>query len=202
MSQYSQTFSITDILNNKKLYGKLPLINYKEVEREDGKVSRRTNAKTVNRFIFVTAISSARPFYRPILPSRSGNLLVIGGTLVGDHNEAVDAVYQALVASKSIISLTANTREMLMSAVKETEKNKRKYGIDSKLYLRVKSMQQIEAMSKQEIFALLQNIMENIFYGDDFPETQKKFQVDKLYVKSSLNYNQRKEQWKRKVGDE
>ena len=77
-----------------------------------------------------------------------------------------------------------------------------KYGIDSKLYLRVKSMQQIEAMSKQEIFALLQNIMENIFYGDDFPETQKKFQVDKLYVKSSLNYNQRKEQWKRKVGDE
>lgn len=202
MSQYSQTFSITDILNNKKLYGKLPLINYKEIEREDGKVSRRTNAKTVNRFIFDTAISSSRPFYRPILPSRNGNLLVIGGTLVGDHNEAVDAVYQALVASKSIISFTANTREMLMSAVKETEKNKRKYGIDSKLYLRVKSMQQIEAMCKQEIFALLQNIMENIFYGDDFPETQKKFQVDKLYVKSSLNYNQRKEQWKRKVGDE
>ena len=51
-SRFTQTFTLTDIFNNKKLKDKLPLINYREIERENGKVSRRTNAKTINRLVF------------------------------------------------------------------------------------------------------------------------------------------------------
>lgn len=199
--RYSQNFTLRDIFNNKKLKNKIPLINYKEKELENGKISRRTNAKTVNRQVFDTATSAARPFYKPIKTSRSGDTMIISGELVGDHDGAVDAVYNALQAKKSILIWTANNADMIRSALKESEKNKRNRGIDSKLYLRAQSMQQIEGMSKQEIQALMENIMENIFYGDDFPETQKKYGVEQLEVKSKYNYDQRKLRWKFRVGD-
>lgn len=201
MSLYTQTFTLTDIFNNKRLRGKLPLINYKEIEKENGKVSRRTNTKTITREVFDTATSSAKPFYKPILTHRSGNIMVIEGNLVGDHDACVDAVYNSLVAKKSLLSLIANDREILRSAVKEAEKTKRNYGIDSKLYLKVRSMQQIEGMTDRQLEKLMNDIMENIFYGDDFPETQKKFGVDKQYVSGKFNYEQRQKLWKIKVGE-
>lgn len=200
-NRFSQTFSLTDIFNNKKLKDKLPLINYKEKELENGKISRRTNAKTVNRQVFDTATSAARPFYKPIKTTRSGDTMIISGEMVGDHDSAVEAVYNALLAKRQILIWTANNADMVRSALKEAEKNKRNNGINSKLYLRVQSMQQIEGMSKQQIQALMSDIMENIIYGDDFPETQRKFAVENIQVNSPYNYKQRQLRWKYKVGD-
>lgn len=127
--------------------------------------------------------------------------MIIGGDLVGDHDGAVDAVYNAIQAKKSILIWTANNADMIRSALKEAEKNKRNFGVNSKLYLRVQSMQQIEGMTKPQIQALMSDIMENIVYGDNFPETQKKFGVENLDVKSPYNYKQRQLRWKYKVGD-
>lgn len=200
-TRYSQNFTLTDIFNNKRLKGKIPLINYKEIEREDGKVSRRTNAKTINRLVFDISTSAARPYYKPITTHRSGNTMVISGNLVGDHNAAVEAVYNALQSQKQVMSYTVNNADIIRSALKEAEKNKRNYGADSKLYLRAQSMTEIEGMTKREIQALIDNIMENIFYGSDFPETQKKYGVENLPVKSPYDYKQRQEQWKRKIGE-
>ena len=200
-TRYSQNFTLTDIFNNKRLKGKIPLINYKEIEREDGKVSRRTNAKTINRLVFDISTSAARPYYKPITTHRSGHTMVISGNLVGDHNAAVEAVYNALQSQKQVMSYTVNNADIIRSALKEAEKNKRNYGADSKLYLRAQSMTEIEGMTKREIQALIDNIMENIFYGSDFPETQKKYGVENLPVKSPYDYKQRQEQWKRKIGE-
>lgn len=199
--RYSQTFSLTDIFNNKKLKDKIPLINYREKELENGKISRRTNAKTINRLVFDISTSAARPFYKPITTQRSGDTMVISGNLVGDHNSAVDAVYNALLSQKQVMIYTVNNADMIRSALKEAEKNKRKYGNDTKLYLRVQSMTEIEGMSKREIQALLNNIMENIVYGDNFPETQKKYGVENLPVRSPYNYKQRQLRWKFRVGE-
>lgn len=199
--RYSQNFTLTDIFNNKNLKDKIPLINYKEKELEDGKIARRTNAKTVNRQVFDTATSAARPFYKPIKTTRSGDIMIISGELIGSHDGAVDAVYNALQAKKSVLIWTANNADMIRSALKEAEKNKRNRGINSKLYLRVQSMQEIEGMSTKQLVALMENIMENIMYGDDFPETQKKYGVEQLTVNSPYNYNQRKLRWKYRVGD-
>lgn len=200
-SRFSQNFTLTDIFNNKKLKDKLPLINYKEKELENGKISRRTNLKTLNRQVFDTATTAARPYYKPMTTTRSGDRMVISGEMVGDHDSAVDAVYNAIQAKRSMLIWTVNNADMIRSALKEAEKNKRARGIDTKLYLRVQSMQQIEGMSKREIQALMSDIMENIVYGDDFPETQKKYKAENLYIKSPYNYNQRKLRWKFKVGD-
>ena len=105
-NRFSQNFTLTDIFNNKKLKDKIPLINYKEKELENGKISRRTNAKTVNRQVFDTATSAARPFYKPMITTRSGDLMIISGELIGDHDGAVDAVYNALQSKRVLFIWT------------------------------------------------------------------------------------------------
>lgn len=201
-NRFSQNFTLVDIFNNKKLRNKIPLINYREKELENGKISRRTNAKTVNRQVFDTAKSSARPFYNHMVASQSGDKLIIGGELRinSELEDVVDAVYNGLLAKKQILIFTANNADMIRDALKEAEKNRRNYGIQCKLYLRVQSMQQIEGMTEKQVAYLMNDIMENIVYSDDFPATQKKWNVQEMVVKSPYTYEQRKEQWQQKVG--
>ena len=201
-NRFSQNFTLVDIFNNKKLRNKIPLINYREKELENGKISRRTNAKTVNRQVFETAKSSARPFYNAMVASQSGDKLIIGGELRinSELEDVVDAVYNDLLAKKQILIFTANNADMIRDALKEAEKNRRNYGIQCKLYLRVQSMQQIEGMTEKQVAYLMNDIMENIVYSDDFPATQKKWNVQEMVVKSPYTYEQRKEQWQQKVG--
>ena len=125
--------------------------------------------------------------------------MIISGEMVGNHDEAVDAVYNALQSKRVLFIWTANNVKMIRDALKESEKNKNN-GVSTKLYLRVQSMQQIEGMTKPQIQALLQNVMENIVYGDDFPKTQKKYGVENWNLSNKFNYNQLKLRWKNRVG--
>lgn len=207
-NQYSQHFTLKDIFNNTALADKLPLINYKETELDNGKIQRRTNAKTINRQVFDISVAAARPFYSPLHASKHGDIITIEGKLVGEHNSAVETVYRSLLASRMMLIYTANNADMIRDALKESEKNKRKYGINSKLYLRVKSMQQIKAMNNKQIQALMNDIMQNIIYGDNFPQTQKKWREENIYLPSKgasgleyATYEQQQLAWKRKVGD-
>ena len=199
-NRFSLNFTLTDIFNNTKLKNKIPLVNYKEKERDDGKISVRTHLKTINKQVYDTATIAARPFYKPLKASKSGNTITISGDLVGDLDEATEAVYGAILAKRQLLMWTGNNGSLIRSALKEAEKNRRNYGINTKLYLRVQSMQEIEGMSNRQIEALLDDIVENIFYSDDFPQTQKKYELDKLFTSSAYSYEQRKAKWKEKVG--
>ena len=199
-NQWTQIFTVRDILSNKQLKGKMPYIQYKEKETETGEVSQRTQVLTVRKQVFDTATTSARPFYSPLVTQKTGDQLILEGNLTGDHDQAVDAVYTALKGIRAELIWTANTANILRYAMKETERNKRTFGIDSKLYLRAQSMEQIQGMSMAQRQALLKDIVDNVYFGDDFPETQKKFRVDELVEGGIYNYKQEKENWKRKVG--
>lgn len=208
MARYYQNFTLTDIFNNKNLKGKIPLINYREKELEDGKISKRTNVKSIGKLVYDTSVSSARPFYKPLVHAKSGNIISLGGELVGDHDQAVEAVYNALLGQKSVMIWTVNNADMIRSALKEAENNKRKFGIDSKLYLRAKSMQEIEGMTKHQILALMSDIMDNIYFGDNFPKTQKKYRVREMLDEEAREtmefadtYSQRQKKWINKVGN-
>ena len=200
-NKYSQTFTLLDIFNNKKLAGKLPLVNYKEKEIGDGKVQVRTAPKSIGKLVYDISVKTARPFYSPFSPSKSGNTIILNGNMLQEDSFVVESVYNALVSSKTLMTWTVNNTDMIRDALKEAEKNKREFGINSKLYLRANSMQQIEGLSRPQIQALLTDIMDNLFYNDNFTKTQKKYGVDKLKVKSPYTYSQRKQSWKIKVGD-
>lgn len=201
MARFSQNFTLKDIFNNRNLRKKLPLINYREKTTEDGKTSVRTHLKSISSQVYEVSKSTARPFYRTFTPSKSGDLIILSGDLVGDHDGAVDAVYQALLAQKQIYTWTANYAYFLRDALKESEKNARQYGIESKLYLRTGSMQEIEGMTNRQLEALYNDIIENILYGDNFPKTQKKWKVEEIQTNSPYIYEQRKMRWKIKVGE-
>lgn len=201
MARFSQNFTLKDIYNNRNLRKKLPLINYKEKELEDGRTSYRTHLKSVSAQVYETAKSSARPFYRTFVPSKSGDLIIISGDMEGDHDAAVDAVYQALLAQRVMYIWTANHAQLIRDGLKEAEKNRRKYGIDTRLYLRATSMQEIEGMSRPQLQALNKDVIDNILYSDNFPETQKKWKVQEMQVNSPYDYKQRKMRWKIKVGE-
>ena len=174
-NRYSQIFTLEDIFSNPRLKNKLPMIRINERETDSGRVSVTSKVKTINAQIFDTSTSAARPFYKPILTRRMGDTLIIGGNLVGDQDDVVDAVYNALQAKRLMLVYTANSADMIRDAMKESAKNKRLYGTNSRLYLRAQSMAQIEGMTNKELQALLNNVMENLMYGDDFPKTQKKY---------------------------
>jgi hypothetical protein len=198
---YQQKFTLKDIFNNQKLKGKLPLINYKEVLQENGKYSKRTNAKTINTLVYDTSVKSARPFYKPLKATRNEDTVIIGGNLVGNQDDAVNAIYQALLAQRMLMIWTANNGDLIRSALKESEKKQKLYGENAKLFLRVGSMQEIESMNNKQLASLMNDITKNLYYSDDFPDTQKKYNLKDIQV-GVYDYNQQKLKWKRKVKDE
>lgn len=195
MGKYTQKFTLLEIFNNKKLRDKIPLVNYKEKVDEEGKVHRTTNMKSISRFVFDKSVSAARPFYSPLTPHKAGNEIYIEGTLVGDHDEAVEAVYQKLVTSVPMMKYIANNADMIRSALKETEKS----GASEKLYLRYNSMLEIENLSDKEMQKFVNDIMQNIFFGN-YPKTQKKYGVERLSIGNHFSYADNKVRWERKVG--
>lgn len=201
MANYSQIFTLKDIFTNKSLKNKIPIINYREIQREDGKVSVRTSMKNVLNLAYDTSVATARPYYKPLNAQKFDKIISIGGTLVGNQESCVNAIFNALIGKRQIIAWTANNGQMIRDALKEAEKNRRQYGINSKLYLKVQSAQQIAGMNKFEINNLLNDVIENIIYGDDFPKTQRKYNVEEMKVAGRYNYEQRKERWKRKIGE-
>lgn len=193
---YSRHFTLLDIFNNKKLRSKLPLVNYKEREDENGKVHRTTAMKTISRFVYDKSVSAARPFYEPLTPHKAGDTILIEGKLVGDHNGALETIYAALVASKFLMELTVNNADMVRAALKEAERTKPA----PKLYLKQTSMEQIEGLNKKGLQAFMQDVMQNLFYSDDYQKTQQKYGVEKIGVGNHFTYEQNKARWERKVG--
>jgi len=198
---YNQKFTLEDIFNNKKLKGKIPLVNYKEDFDEDNKLHKKTNMKTLSYLVYNMAKSSARPYYNPFTPSKSGDIITIAGTLTDDINKPFEAVYQGILAQKQILSFTVNNGDIIRTALKESKKIGREMGKEPKLWLKVGSMQEIENMNKKQLNYLVDDIMRNIFYNSEYQYTQKKYDVAKIPVYRSTNYELRKLKWQQKVGD-
>lgn len=199
MNKYSANFTLKDIFNNKELGDHLPIVNYREKEREDGKLSIRTQMKTVRAQIFDTSIRMARFYYRPLETTRSGDTLIISGNLIGDHDACINDIYDNLVGFRPFLMFTANNGDIIRSALKESEKNARKYGIDSKLFLRAQSIMEIRGMSIRKLRAFMDDVMSNILLGDNYPETQKKYKVfEQNYGRK--DYEQMRKEWREKVG--
>ena len=202
MNNYTENFTLTDIFNNKELEGKLPLINYRDymaITPEGSKFYNKTSVQTIRKQIFDGSIRMARFYYKPLKVVKSRNMLILDGNLVYDHDSCVNDIYDNLVGMKPMLSYTANNVDMIRSALKEAEKNKRLYGLNSKLFLRQQSMMEIKGLTNKQRQAFMNDVMSNILFGDNFPITQKKFKV------SELNYGQKdyatlRKAWREKVG--
>ena len=202
MERYTENFTLKDIFNNEALKYRLPLVNYREyniVTREGSSVAVKTKMKTVKRQIFETATGVARVFYKPLKVTKGEDRIEFDGNLIIDHDAAVDQMVMMLRAYKPIMDFTANNGDIIRSALKESEKATRKYGVNAKLYLQEQSIMQIKGKSRKEMKKFMDDVMSNILFGDNFPETQKKYKVfEQNYGKKS--YEQMRKEWREKVG--
>lgn len=198
--RYSQIFTMRDIFTNPNLLGRLPIIDYKETPKDNGKVSVRTKLQSVDKYVFDTTQFVANMFYKPARVYRSKGQIIVTGNLDGDTSQVVDAIYETLLASKDIMAWSGYHTELLRDALKESESNRRKYGIQTKLYLRCQSMQEIEGMTRKQLSQLLLNVFENIFYGDDFPKTRRKY-FEEYFIARDGSFEQEQLNWKLRVGD-
>lgn len=194
-TRYSQIFTLKDLFCNKKLKDKLPYIDYKNNKNPN------TESSNIEQQILSIATAAATPFYEKLSVNLANGRIEINGKSSSSIETIADTVYNAILAQKDTLSFSAENLDIIKSALKETDNNKKNNGINSKLYLKVQSIQQIQGMSKPQLKGLMENILENIFYGDDFPQTQKAFNLENFAVNSPFNYNQRKMRWKNKVGD-
>lgn len=207
MSQYFQKFTLLDLFNNKELKDKLPYINFRRVVKINYGHGFTSNVKTDTQTIYSKvadiATKSARPYYKPLNATRSAPIINIGGNLVGDQDDCVNAIYNAIVGQKTMLTLTANSADMIRDAIKESDKAFFQKGSEPKLYLRVASMAEIKGMSDKQIYNLMKDVMENIMYGEDFAKTQMKYDIRQrpdLLEKTGMSYDKRQENWQKKVG--
>ena len=198
---YAQMFTLRDIFNNKDLADKIPLVNYNEKEDEAGKLHRTTKMATLTTFVYNTAKASAKAHYKPLKAVRSGDYIEIGGTLITDIDKAYDGIYGAIKGAVKMMQYTVNNADMIRSAVKEAAKLRTSNGKEPKLWLKIGSMNEIKTMGKRELDAFMDDVMRNLFYDDAYANTQKKFDVKNIAVSGSFNYERRRENWKRKVGE-
>lgn len=194
---YNKNFTLTDIFNNPKLKGKIPLVNYAEKLGKDNKVHKTTKMQTLTALVYETAKNGAKPFYKPLKAVKSGNTIIINGKLELDLNSAYNGVYKALVGNKSMFSYTVNNADMIRTALKEAQKVKAQTGVEPKLWLKYNSMYEIESLNKKGLYNLINSVMQNIFYGADYISTQNKYGVEKL----QRNYERNRQAWLKKVGE-
>lgn len=201
MSVYSRQFTLSDIFSNKELRAKLPYIQYKETEKEDGKISVRTKMLSISAFTYDVSKKSARPYYNPFVPRKNGNNIVIKGVLNEGYQlgQVVDDIYTELLAKRMIIQWTANNMGIIRKALKEGKKTQRIEGKEPKLALKISSIDQIKFMNNSQITYFIDDVMKNIVYGDDFPQTQNKYNVEKLIPKN-VDYQTAVERWNQNTG--
>ena len=202
MERYTENFTLKDIFNNEALKYRLPQVNYREyniVTREGSSVAVKTKMKTVKKQIFETATGVARVFYKPLKVMKSEDRIEFDGNLIMDQDTVVEQMVMMLRAYKPMLDFSANNGDIIRSALKESEKANRKYGINAKLYLKEQSIMQIKGMPRKEMKKFMDDVMGNILFGDNFPETQKKYKVfEQNYGKKS--YEQMRKEWREKVG--
>lgn len=199
MSIYNNNLTLAEIFGDKKLRGKLPLISYKETQTDRGKLSQRTRAKSVSQMVYDKAVMSARPYYKPLKSSKNGDTIIIGGITETPLTDIVDIIYTQLLGIKQLLVITANDTNIIRSALKESGQNKAKSGVDTKLYLRVGSLQQLEQMSNRDRNKVINDIMKNIYFSGNFPKTVQKFGLDKMFS-NGKSFEQRQREWQREIG--
>ena len=200
MSRYNRNLSLIDIFNDKSLQNKLPLVRYNVYDMGNGEPNIRTRMLTLGSFVYRLAQRGARPYYKPLVTRKFADNIYIGGKLIGGLEEATNSVYETILANKGLLEMTVNQMDMIRDAVKEAEQNKRLYGRESKLYLRVNSTQSIKNLNDRQVNMLMRDIIDNIEYSGNYPKTLAKWRKLLQIEDKNVNFNRRQRNWENKVG--
>lgn len=131
---------------------------------------------------------------------------------VSNLSTSYSAIIEMLRNNKATISKALTHNEELETALEEELSKKIKGKSGDKLYLRLAKLEDIKGMTPREINALIDNIVENIYFNDAFSKTQEllglrgKNNRDMFFTTRNgierKGYNTMKQMWERKVNYE
>lgn len=173
---YKQLFTLSDLFNNKDLKGYLPQIEFKEYTKNDKIYSSSKGFNYLFDEIVMYARIGAMPYMSNVKITRSttsNDGFYVDGKLRKNATlqlayDSVLSTLQGASGSLTLLGSYGDTIEGMMREIRKTSKYRMGDKSEPKLWLRINSLQEIKSMNKQQKDALLKNIIENIYFSDDF----------------------------------
>lgn len=204
---YSKLFRLSDLFNNKELKGVLPQLSITETTKEgyQAKSYRVRGFKNIEQEIMMYAKIGAMPYMKNVKVS---NEIVVSGELRkhATIQLAYDSVLNTLRGASASLSLLGSYGSEITDVLRKIHNNMQ-FKIGNKteplLYLRINSLNEIKYMNEQQKKALIKNVMENIYFSDDFKEFREPSMERHSFIVNNRNvirgYDSLKRDFDRKV---
>ncbi len=190
MSVYSNNITLKDLFNNKSIQKKLPLGNYKE-QLTYKSLPKNAQLRIIGNQIKDLTASASTKYYNQAKVTRTNRTIVVSGSLKKSYNSAFNGIYNYIKGKAGLISNMIANNEIIRNAFIEDIQN----GKSSKLYLRIASVNEIKSMNANRLKALMNDIIDNIKFSDNFPKTQTMIETN-----LGSNFLIQKQEWMKKVG--
>lgn len=207
MNSYSRKFTLRDIFNNEDLRKHIPQVKMAKSTNKKEKKGKYDNYTSLVQNVMVYAENTAKGFFSEYKTSLNGDDILIDGKLKENCyvNGIVSNIVAKLESMKEFLASIISNADIIESAISDSIRIKNNSGKEPKLYLRLNDLREIKHMSDTQKKYLIQNIMENIYFNDDFQMTQRNKNLARgNYVISTRNfinsYDSLKTRWERKVG--
>lgn len=190
MSLYCQNISLSEIFNNRSIRKKLPIGDFKEVEKHN-KITKNGQLRIFSNQIKSISSAAASKYYKKVKVTRSNRTIIINGELKTSYGKAYNGIYLYVKNKSGLLKSLISSNEVLQTAWLEERKNVSA----QKLYLKVSKIKEIKNMNANQLKSLLDDIIDNIRFTDNYPKAKKM-----LGEKQDANYFVKRQLWMKKVG--
>jgi len=205
---YNKLFTLSDLFHNQELKKYLPQVR---VNKNGGKAKVDYRYNIVDMDIYNYARMGAMPYMKNITMEYGGqfgaNHLGVKGELRKHATiyDAYNGVLETLKSFSGCIGLIQSYGDTITDVMQKIYRSDR-YKLDNaepKLYLRINSLNEIKFMNKQQKEALLKNVVENIYFSDDFKQFREPSMERHSFIVNNRNvvrgYDSLKRDFDRKV---
>lgn len=199
---YNKLFTLSDLFYNQDLKGVLPQAKISTSKKGYTSVSFKYD---IDEIIMYCKIGGM-PYMKNIEFSFPNELIMTGE--LRKHatiQQAYDGVLSTLKGASGSLTLLGSYRKEIQDVMRNIRKSDR-YKIDKsepKLYLRITSLNEIKYMNDKQKQALINNIVENIYFSDDFREYREPSMERHSFIVNNRNvlrgYDSLKRDFDRKV---
>ena len=199
---YNKLFTLSDLFHNQDLKGVLPQAKISTSKKGYTSVSFKYD---IDEIIMYCRIGGM-PYMKNIGFSFPNELIMTGE--LRKHatiQQAYDGVLSTLKGASGSLTLLGSYRNEIQDVMRNIRKSDR-YKIDKsepKLYLRITSLNEIKYMNDKQKQALINNIVENIYFSDDFKEYREPSMERHSFIVNNRNvlrgYDSLKRDFDRKV---
>lgn len=204
---YNKLFTLSDLFNNKELKNYLPQVSIHNIKNKDGTITQKVKGfKIMEEQAINFAKQGARISMSNVKASGTLDNIVVSGRLRKHATiyEAYENVLSILKANKGSLTLLGSYRDVLTNTFQKIQdKSKYSHYKEPKLYLRINSLNEIKYMNKQQKDAFINNIVENIYFSDDFKEYREPSMERNAFIVNKRNtlrgYDSLKRDFDRKV---